>query len=155
IFDEIGDSSIGIIEHRFPAALAAAVRYGRFNVGWVTFRNDTAGRRCLALWRDQCLDWCYDRLEAGRFAEPKYLDEWPSQFAELRVIEHRGANVAPWNLDTFEIARAKGGVQVGGQPLVFYHAHGFEPAGPSRPRALNIQKYGVDERPVLLDAIFE
>ena len=104
ILDEVGDDSIGLIEHRFPENLADLEKYGRFNVGWMTFRNDPIAVSCLQIWREQCIEWCYDRLESGRFAEQKYLDEWPARFPRTRIIQHRGANVAPWNLERFEIS---------------------------------------------------
>src|SRR5262249_17989444 len=113
IMDEIGDAAIGVIEHRFPDDLVDLERYGRFNVGWLTFRNNATGLRCLEVWGGQCLDWCYDRLESGRFAEQKYLDEWPLRYGSVRIIQHRGANVAPWNLNRFEISVQGNELRVG------------------------------------------
>jgi hypothetical protein len=155
VLDEVGDNPVGLIEHRFPAELADRERFGRFNVGWLTFRNDPVALRCLQAWREQCLEWCYDRLEPGRFAEQKYLDDWPDRFNGIRIVQHRGANVAPWNLNRFEISQNDEGLRVGGQPMLFFHAHGFEPPSPGRPRVLNLEGYRVDETPLLLRSIFE
>jgi len=155
VLDEVGEHAVGLIEHRFPAELADRERYGRFNVGWLTFRNDSIALKCLETWRDQCLEWCYDRLEPGRFAEQKYLDDWPGRFDGIRTIQHRGANVAPWNLNRFEVSPHVEGLRVGGQPLLFFHAHGFEPRSPGRPRELNLKSYRVEETPLLLRSIFD
>jgi len=155
ILEELGDNSVGLIEHRFPDRLADLAKHGRFNVGWLTFTNDPIARGCLETWRAQCIEWCYDRVEPGRFAEQKYLDEWPDRSARIRIIQHRGANVAPWNLDRFELSLDGEELRVGGHPLLFFHAHGFEPAAASRPRVLNLEAYGVEETPLLHRAIFD
>ncbi len=155
IFDEVAEASIGIIEHRFPERLQALERRGRFNVGWLTFRDDAAARACLDRWRGQCLEWCHDREEPGRFADQKYLDDWPERVPSLRIIEHKGANVAPWNLDRFELVEREGKLFVGTDALIFFHAHGFEPATPGAGRFLNVEPYGVTETPLLLEQIFD
>jgi hypothetical protein len=154
ILDEIGPRSIGLVEHRFPDSLSRLAEYGRFNVGWLTFANDECALSCLRTWRQQCLDWCYDRLENNRFAEQKYLDDWPSRCCSVAVIQHKGANLAPWNLDRFELTADDDGVRVDDEPLLFFHAHGFEPASPGRLRNLNLKTYGVEERPVIVDRIY-
>jgi hypothetical protein len=155
ILDEIGDSAVGLVEHRFSEDLADRARFGRFNVGWLTFRNDPIAFTCLERWREQCLEWCYDRLEAGRFAEQKYLDDWPDRYPRIAIIQHKGANVAPWNLNRFVVSLHDKEPTVDGQPILFVHAHGFEPRSPGRPRELNLEGYGVVETPILLGSIFE
>lgn len=121
IFDEIADRSIAIIEHRYPPRYAHLARRGRFNVGWLTFRNDERALACLRWWRARCLEWCYDRLEPTRFADQKYLDEWPARFPGVAVIRHEGANVAPWNLARYRLERRDGRLLVNEQELIFYH----------------------------------
>ena len=155
VLDEIGDHVVGLIEHRFPPELADRAQYGRFDVGWLTFRRDPIAIKCLETWREQCIEWCYDRLEPSRFAEHKYLDEWPSRFDRIKIVQHRGANVAPWNLNRFEISTQGGRLKVGGQPLLFFHAQGFAPKSPGRPRVLNLESYGIEGTPMLLRSIFE
>ena len=155
VLDEIGDSVVGLIEHRFPAELADREQFGRFNLGWLTFRRDPIAIKCLETWREQCIEWCYDRLEPGRFGAQKYLDEWPGGSDRIRIVQHRGANVAPWNLNRFEISTQGGRLKVGGQPMLFFHAHGFAPRSPGRPRVLNLESYGVEGTPMLLRSIFE
>jgi len=80
VFDELGDRAIGIIGHRFPASLRGLERFGVYNVGWLSFRRNAHALACLRWWRERCLEWCFDRYEDGRFADQKYLDDWPSDF---------------------------------------------------------------------------
>jgi hypothetical protein len=91
-------ASVLITAHRFPAWLAHYERHGFFNVGVLVFRNDATGRACLDDWRERCLAWCYDRLEEGKYADQKYLDEWPAKWGgKLLVLDRPGVNLAPWN----------------------------------------------------------
>ena len=126
VFAELRDASIGIIGHRFPPAFKDFERFGIYNVGWLSFRRDANADACLRWWRERCLEWCYDRAENGRFADQKYLDDWPSRFKNVAVVEHKGAGVAPWNIQSTTINRHQGRFLIDGEPLIFYHFHGIQ-----------------------------
>jgi hypothetical protein len=126
VFKEISGSSISIIEHRFAPHVEEFLENGRFNVGFLSFRNDEEGRRCLQTWRSQCIAWCYDRVEADRFADQKYLDVWPEEFHSVKIVEHKGANVAPWNIGRYTLSERQGHAYVDELPLVFYHFHSLK-----------------------------
>ncbi len=129
LFDELGQGSIGMTAHRFTDSLKDRERYGIYNVGWLTFRNDEHGIACLTWWRERCLEWCFDREEDGRFADQKYLDDWPVRFGNVVVLQHKGANLAPWNLNNYHVRYSRSdGVAVDGQPLIFFHFHGLRQA---------------------------
>lgn len=127
LFDEMGDRSILITPHRYPSNLQGQEVYGLFNVQYQSFRRDEAGLVCLERWRDQCLDWCYDRAEDGKYGDQAYLDEWPTLYGErVAILQHRGGGVAPWNWSGTPITLQGDRVQVGGDPLIFYHFHGVK-----------------------------
>src|SRR5206468_9462932 len=123
LYEEIGDRSIAIIGHRFPPDLHEWVRYGIYNVGWLSFRRDRHAMACLGWWRERCLEWCYDRCEDGRFADQKYLDDWPTRFQGVVVLMNKGANLAPWNLANYTIRWDRDRVWVDDDPLIFFHFH--------------------------------
>ena len=123
LFEEMAGKSIAVTPHRFPAELREHERFGLYNVGWLSFRNDGIGRECLHWWRNRCLEWCRDREEDGKFADQKYLDQWPVLFKSVAVIGHPGANLAAWNLAGARLKHGKGTTTVNGQELVFYHFH--------------------------------
>ncbi len=127
---ELGNGSILIYPHRFPWWLRGQTRFGYFNVGYLAFRNDPRARRCLTWWRDRCVEWCFDRLEGERFADQKYLDQWPALFEGVVVGRHWGAGLAPWNLGAAKLDVQNGHVLVHGDPLVFYHFHGLRCINP-------------------------
>ena len=126
VSDEMSDSSIAIIEHRFPPHLKRLEQAGRFNVGWLSFRRDDEGLACLREWRLQCLEWCYDVPEEGRYADQKYLDRWPSRFRKVAVLQHPGANVAPWNVTNYRVSLRNGRPFVDDAPVLFFHFHGLK-----------------------------
>lgn len=127
LFDEIGDASIAIIEHRFAPRLKDREVNGRFCVEWNGFRRDEQGLACLARWREQCIEWCYYRLEDGKMGDQKYLDKWPELYPACHIIMHPGAGVAPWNYEQYTFGKdADGCITVEGAPLIFYHFHQFQ-----------------------------
>lgn len=129
IFKEIGISSIAIMGHRFSERNKWRECYGIYNVGFLSFRNDIEGRKCLNWWRDKCIEWCFDREEDGRFADQKYLDVWPVLFNNVCIVKHKGANLAPWNIDNYEYTISGGTLLVGEEPLIVYHFHGLNALG--------------------------
>lgn len=113
-------ASVLVTAHRFPEWLRPHYeQHGKFNVGTLSFRNDAAGGACLDDWRARCLAWCHDRLEDGKYADQKYLDDWPAKLgAALLVLERPGVNLAPWNWMQHDfVSRA----WVDEQELVLFH----------------------------------
>lgn len=126
LFNEISGASVAISPHRFsPKAALSHAKFGRYNVGWLTFRNDANGHACLDWWRDRCLEWCFDRVEADRYADQKYLDRFEALFGGVHVIDHPGANLAPWNLARYAVECHDGKVVVDDRELVFFHFQGL------------------------------
>jgi len=126
IFEELADGSVLIIPHRFPAQLRHLVIHGTYNVGLLTFRNDARGRAVLERWREQCIEWCYDRYDNGRFADQGYLNDWPSMPGVV-ASEHVGAGLAPWNFMQYRMDLTVDPPTVDDRPLIFYRADGSRP----------------------------
>lgn len=127
IFDELGGRAILIHEHRFsPAQRHLATHNGLYNVGWLSFRRNATGRAALEWWRARCLEWCHARYEDGKMGDQMYLNDWPSRFEDVVVLQHVGGGVGPWNHDQYEIsADRRGRPHVDGMPVIFYHFHSF------------------------------
>lgn len=117
--------SVLMTEHFFSPGFEKDLKYGRFCVQFLTFRNDPRGRKVLEWWTRQCLAWCYARLENGRFGDQKYLDDWQSRFDGIYISKHRGAGVANWNVQQYETAGTELSPTVNGVPIVFFHFHGI------------------------------
>jgi hypothetical protein len=122
IFTELADSSVLITPHRAPRRWRGwAETNSTYNVQFMTFRNDRNGLTALRWWRERCLEWCHQRLEDGKFGDQKYLDDWPTRFVGVHVLEHPGAGVAPWNAMRYAVEERDSCVVVDGVPVIFYH----------------------------------
>ena len=97
--------------------------YGVYCVQFITFKADANGLRVLNWWQERCLEWCYARLEDGKFGDQKYLDDWTVRFPGVHVLRHLGGGVAPWNVERYQLVADAGRLSVDGQQLVFYHFH--------------------------------
>lgn len=131
MFEELGDGAVSIIPHRFPPPLRDRERFGLYNVGWLSFRNEERGASVVEWWRARCNEWCYDVLEGDRFADQKYLDRFAELFDGVIVLGHPGANLAPWNIGGHRLTEEAGHVRVDGHPLIFFHFHGVRTLGRS------------------------
>jgi len=121
IYQELANESLLITPHDFPARLKWQEKFGRFNVGLALFRNDEPAHSALSWWREQCLEWCFDRVEEARFADQKYLDQWPTLFPHLKILASHAGAVGPWNWMNYEIVCRHGDILVNGEPLITYH----------------------------------
>ena len=126
IYRELRDQSILVIGHRFPNSIRNLEKYGCYNVQYLSFRRTKQSFECLYRWKEQCLDWCYDYLENGKYADQKYLDEWPSLYNNLVVSKNLGAGLAPWNWYQYDIKYINNVITVNEDKLIFYHFHGFK-----------------------------
>ncbi len=153
LIDEMGSKSVLISEHRYPKMYDQAWYSGIYCVQFMCFKNNDAGLKVLNWWKDRCLEWCYGRLEDGKFGDQKYLDDWTTRFDCVHVMQHRGGSVAPWNLISYKflstlplkLMEKKTGLLY---DVIFFHFHGvqfftddkFSLAGPLYEISGNIKK---------------
>lgn len=127
-----------ITEHAYAPEYRSSIRFGRFCVQFMTFRNTEPGRRVLRWWQERCLEWCFAREEDGKFGDQKYLDDWPERFSgEVHVLTQIEKALAPWNIA--HISRTTGPVRP-----VFFHFHSFRLYKPHRIRLFSTFFIGSD-----------
>ena len=132
IYEEMEGASFGIIPHHFTRLNEGRLRFGIYNVGWVSVRNCEEGVTALRWWRERCIEWCHDFVDAAgdRFADQRYLDRLPKMFANVRIIGHLGANLAPWNFADRQLLWRDGSVWIDERyQLLFFHFHGVKREG--------------------------
>ena len=130
IFAELGHESILIHEHRYTPELRDMEINGKYNVGLLCFRNDENGKHAVRWWRERCIESCVYDVKNGKCGDQVYLNDWPKRFPSVHVLQHRGAGVAPWNVDQYTITQRGEHVLVDGVPLIFYHFHALSMLGP-------------------------
>jgi hypothetical protein len=132
LFDEWGDKSILLTEHRYTTAYDQSIVSGKYCVQFVGFKNDTNGLEALNYWRNACIDWCYARAEDGKFGDQKYLDDWLIRFKNVHILQYLGGGLAPWNMQqyNFQSNLSKiNGIEKTSEALfnaVFFHFHGLK-----------------------------
>jgi hypothetical protein len=95
-------------------------RNGRYCVQFMTVRRTEEASKVMRWWQERCLEWCYARVENGKFGDQKYLDQWPQLFPhDVHVLQQKQKALAPWNLAHFA-GRGNGNLAP-----VFYHFHGL------------------------------
>ena len=122
IFAELGDGNIWLVEHRFPSDTVRRNEWScRFNVGVLVFRRSEEGLACLQRWHVQCLEWCFDQHEPGRFGDQMYLNEWPELYGGVVISELPGVGSGFWNLDSYHFNGTGVDTNVDGYPLIYFH----------------------------------
>lgn len=130
LVDELSRESVMITEHNYSSDVDDSRVSGKFCVQFMYFKNDANGNKVLEWWRNKCEEWCFNRIEEGRFGDQKYLDDWESRFEGL-VYNCRtvGCGLAPWNCQKYYLIKDNDTIYVQDRiskvkkPLVFYHFH--------------------------------
>ena len=125
ILDELQakGASVGLSPHYTRSSL-----FGKYCVQYVYFKNDESGRTCLRWWRDECLKWCYSKLEGGKYGDQKYLDSFSGRFPNVCAIENRGAGIAYWNMERYRFNQGEVSFKGRRWPIVFFHYSGINVA---------------------------
>lgn len=119
LIEEMGGKSVLITEHRYTPRYDQSTTSGIYCVQFMTFKNDPNGIKVLNWWRNACIEWCYARVEDGKFGDQKYLDDWTTRFEGIHVLQHLGGGVAPWNVQQYNLRDETFN-------LIFYHFHHFK-----------------------------
>jgi hypothetical protein len=127
---------------------------GIFNVGLVAIRQTSQGIKCVERWYEQCIAVCTLDGTRGLCGDQGYLDEWPGLYDRLTILQHKGAALAPWNIQQYELSRRGNDTHVDGVPLIFYHYHAFRWVGGALGRALVVPSLGYDFTPQQLRLIY-
>ena len=121
----LGDRSLLVVEHDFyPDQAENTTLYGKYNMAFQLYRNNEQGIAGLAHWRKQCIAWCYDRAEDGKFADQKYLEDWPVMFQAVVAPNDSGAGLAQWNCGKHKYDFSGKKPSVDGKPVIYYHYQG-------------------------------
>ena len=93
---------------------------GVYNAGLVG--AGAQGLEAMDWWADACYFACEQKPRKGLWDDQKYLDVIPAAFNHVTILQHRGYNVAYWNLHDMDATVQDGGVLVKGKwPLVCVH----------------------------------
>lgn len=116
IFEEFDRSqkSVLITDHAYAAEFDQSETSGQYCVQFMIFEREQS--ECVRKhWEQNCIEWCYNRVEDGKMGDQKYLDAWPVEFPDyVHVLEDKGLCLGPWNAKLFPYGKS-----------VFFHFHGL------------------------------
>lgn len=147
LIDEMGDKDVSIIPHRYTPKYDQTEISGKYCVQFMTFKNTTKGIEVLKWWRDRCIEWCYNRVEDGKFGDQKYLDDWMSRFDCVYELHNIGGGIAPWNQQQyyfFEQGDFIQGAELNSGrhfQVVFFHFHNLKSYKSERYRYFCAESY--------------
>lgn len=98
VINSLGDSIIAITPHRFNQKNRYLEKYGKYNVGLVSFTAGSVPLKILDWWANQCLASTSQDISKGVYGDQKYLDEFVKMEPRVKVLTNPGYNAAPWNL---------------------------------------------------------
>lgn len=115
LFDELEKSSKSVLitEHAYAEEYDQRSTSGKYCVQFIPFEKSKS-EVVRQWWEDRCVEWCFARVEDGRFGDQRYLDDWPERFPEsVHVLEQKQLLQAPWNASKYDC-----------QDAVLFHFHG-------------------------------
>ena len=93
---------------------------GVYNAGFVGVSKQ--GLEAMRWWARCCAYACEKNFKKGLFDDQKYLDLMPAEFERVGVLNHKGCNVAFWNLGRYNLIIAGDQVIINDTwPVVFIH----------------------------------
>lgn len=118
-FDASGKNVL-ITDHAYAPEHDQSASSGQYCVQFMTFTRE-GGETVRKWWEERCIEWCFARLEEGKFGDQKYLDDWPTRFTDdVHVLVNKELTLAPWNATRFPYGNA-----------VTWHFHSFRIASVS------------------------
>lgn len=107
------------------------LKAGLYNGGFIGLKNDQTGNAFLKWWTSRMVDQCYERPKMGLARDQNWLNFVPLYFENVQIVQHRGCNVAYWNLHERKVSKKGDEYFVNEEyPLLFFHFSGYQFSSP-------------------------
>jgi hypothetical protein len=136
IIDDFINSNQAILltDHAYEYINDNSHKYGKYCVQFIVYdRSKSINIR--KWWQKKCIEWCYARVENGKFGDQKYLEELPRLFGDqVHILKNKELILGPWNVFRFPHGN-----------LIAYHFHGL--------RLIDGSKVRIGEYPIPVNVI--
>ena len=106
------------------------LRAGIYNLGFIGVRAEADTITFADWWADHCRFDCRVAFDEGLFTDQRWVDLAPGFFESTAILRKPVFNLAYWSLPGRALEQSDDGWRVDGEPLVFFHFSGFDPARP-------------------------
>ncbi len=109
------------------------LNYGIYNLGFIGLKNTSQIRdEFLIWWEQRLLKLCFIDVASGLFVDQLWINLVPIFYPKVKVLDHPGMNVAPWNLHERSIEKIENHYMVNSYfDLIFYHFSTYKVANPN------------------------
>lgn len=127
LFGELNDASVLLTPHwrdknplKNEENFRATYKDGLYNGGFIGATKK--GLPALKWWAELC-HYKMDRQNLlGIYDDQRYLDSMPVYFQDIKILKHKGCNIAVWNIHECKREKINNEVLINGQyPLIFIH----------------------------------
>lgn len=127
LFKELDASNILLTAHNYPRDpssnqnwLEANFRVGLYNAGFIAVNKYAI--ESIDWWAKSCYYRCEKNYMRGLFDDQKYLDLIPIIEPKTKVLDHKGCNLAGWNLSICKRNLVNGDILINNKwPVIFIH----------------------------------
>ncbi|MCI5197451.1 MAG: glycosyl transferase [Candidatus Electrothrix sp. AW5] len=116
LFEEFESSgkAVMITDHFYAPEFDQSATSGQYCVQFMPFVRQ-ASEPVRKWWEKRCVEWCYQRMEKGKFGDQKYVESFPIIFPDkVHICQQENAFLAPWNASRYPYSTCIG-----------YHFHGL------------------------------
>ncbi len=103
------------------------LRSGLYNAGFISMKNTIITNKFLQWWSERLINQCYYNFAEGMGVDQYWLNLVPLFFDKVGIFNHKGANVAYWNLHERILSKMNNAFFVNAsEPLLFLHISGYK-----------------------------
>ncbi|MDI1323156.1 MAG: hypothetical protein PSV36_10435 [Algoriphagus sp.] len=129
-----------------------ALRHGMFNLGFIALKYSEESLRLVLWWKERLRTHCLIDKSRGIFVDQKWMDLAPLLFDGVKILKHRGYNMAWWNFSERRLIDLGNeyAVNQNDQLLYFFHFSGFKPGSSFITGRSGEPQFAYQARPELL-----
>jgi hypothetical protein len=117
--------SVFFFEHLYKSK-KTSYPHGRYNAGFIIFKNETISHRLLIEWARKCYEWCFLKIDGNRYADQKYL-EYFVENDNVCAERSYGINVGMHYFEgKAQPRKQKNQLYVNRDKLICFHFHGLK-----------------------------
>lgn len=118
--------SVLLSKHDF-SNLQFEIKSGKYNAGLISFNLDQNSLAAIRWWSSRTIELCDASVKALNYADQKYLEYLPAEFAGVHEFPGKGTNLGLWKFQKkSKLSFGNGEIFFDGSKVNSFHFHGFK-----------------------------